>query len=37
MSSIKKILFNRVDGYLTKDGQTVEAFDGRADLNQITR
>jgi len=43
-----KVLFNlsgwvasstgiEYDGYLTKDGQTVEAFDGRADLNQIAR
>jgi len=28
---------NEYDGYLTKDGQTVEAFDGRADFNQIER
>ncbi|MFZ3071107.1 MAG: LysM peptidoglycan-binding domain-containing protein [Anaerolineaceae bacterium] len=25
------------DGYLSKDGQTVEAFNGRADFNQIGR
>ncbi len=25
------------DGYLTKDGQTIEAFNGRADFNQIGR
>ena len=25
------------DGYLKKDGQTVEAFNGRADLNEIAR
>ena len=25
------------DGFLTKDGQTVEAFNGRADLNEIAR
>ena len=25
------------DGYLIKDGQTVEAYDGRADFNQISR
>ena len=28
---------NEYDGYLTRDGQSVEAYAGRSDINQIAR